>query len=133
MNFNLKIWHVVTFFSVLIISGCIYLGIWVSANNSKIRELNKSIKGYDTEIKRLQGAYKDLEIQDNSKAIEIESLLKTIQEKEIRIDLLSVSITKIKNDLKHEKARINNLDSVGQFDLLRSNIDLFKRSGGEGD
>lgn len=133
MELRLKLWHILTFFAVVIIAGSIMIGMWVQTNNDNISRLNKQIKAYDKQIKRLEIDYKALEAQDKEKTIAIDSLIAEIGERDSRIKSLSWSISKIKKELEYEKDRIRTLDSTQQLELARANLDLMlRRAGGTG-
>lgn len=133
MELRLKLWHILTFFALLIIGGSITIGMWVQNNNENISRLNKEIKAYDKQIKHLTIDYKALEVQDEQKTVIIDSLMVEIGQREARIKGLTWNISKIKKELENEKDRIRALDSTQQFELARTNIELMlrlARSGG---
>ena len=133
MELRLKLWHILTFFVLLIIGGSITIGMWVQNNNDNISRLNKEIKEYDKQIKHLTIDYKALEAQDEQKTVIIDSLMGEIGQREARIKGLTWNISKIKKELENEKDRIRALDSTQQFELARTNIELMlrlARSGG---
>lgn len=133
MELRLKLWHILTFFALLIIGGSITIGMWVQNNNENISRLNKEIKEYDKQIKHLTIDYKALEAQDEQKTVIIDSLMGEIGQMEARIKGLTWNISKIKKELENEKDRIRTLDSTQQFELARTNIELMlrlARSGG---
>lgn len=133
MELRLKLWHILTFFAVVIIAGSIMIGMWVQNNNENISRLNKEIKAYDKQIKRLEIDYKALEAQDERKTVMIDSLMVEIGQREARIKGLTWNISKIKKELENEKDRIRALDSTQQFELARTNLDIMlrlARSGG---
>lgn len=134
MELRLKLWHILTFFAVVIVGGSIFIGMWVSNNNENISRLNKEIKAYDKQIKGLQLDYKALEKQDAAKAVTIDSLLTEIDNRDTKIKSLNFSISRIKKELQYEKDRIRALDSTEQFSLARTNLDLMlRRAGSAGD
>lgn len=134
MDLRLKLWHILTFFGIVIAGGSIFIGMWVSNNNENISRLNKEIKAYDKQIGRLIVDYKALEEQDAAKAVTIDSLLHEIDGKNAKIKSLTFSISKIKKELQYEKDRIRALDSTEQFSLARTNLDLMlRRAGSAGD
>lgn len=133
MELRLKLWHIITFFALLIIGGSITIGMWVQNNNENISRLNKEIKAYDKQIKRLEIDYKALEAQDERKTVMIDSLIGEIGDRDARIKTLNIGISKIKKELQYEKDRIRALDSTQQFELARTNLDIMlrlARSGG---
>jgi len=133
MELRLKLWHIITFFALLIIGGSITIGMWVQNNNENISRLNKEIKAYDKQINRLLIDYKALEAQDERKTVVIDSLMVEIGQREARIKGLTWNISKIKKELENEKDRIRALDSTQQFELARTNLDIMlrlARSGG---
>lgn len=133
MELRLKLWHIITFFVLLIIGGSITIGLLVQNNNENISRLNKEIKAYDKQIKHLTIDYKALEVQDEQKTVIIDSLMVEIGQREARIKGLTWNISKIKKELENEKDRIRALDSTQQFELARTNIELMlrlARSGG---
>jgi len=133
MELRLKLWHILTFFAVVIAGGSIFIGMWVQNNNENISRLNKEIKAYDKQIKRLEIDYKALEAQDERKTVMIDSLIGEIGDRDARIKTLNIGISKIKKELQYEKDRIRALDSTQQFELARTNLDIMlrlARSGG---
>jgi len=132
MELKLKLWHILAFFGIVIISGSIFLGVWVRTNNEKIAGLNKEIKAYDRRIRELDAAYKELQTIDYQKSMVIDSLQAVIGEKEKSIASLRWSIARIKTELQYEKDRIRALDSVQQFGLLRTNLDSMLNRAGSG-
>ena len=133
MELRLKLWHIITFFALLIIGGSITIGMWVQNNNENISRLSKEIKAYDKQINRLLIDYKALEAQDERKTVVIDSLMVEIGQREARIKGLTWNISKIKKELENEKDRIRALDSTQQFELARTNLDIMlrlARSGG---
>ena len=132
MELRLKLWHIITFFAVVIIAGSIMIGMWVQNNNENISRLNKEIKAYDKQIKRLEIDYKALEAQDERKTVMIDSLIGEIGDRDARIKTLNIGISKIKKELQYEKDRIRALDSTQQFELARTNLDLMLRRAGSG-
>lgn len=132
MELRLKLWHIITFFALLIIGGSITIGMWVQNNNENISRLNKEIKAYDKQIKRLEIDYKALEAQDERKTVMIDSLIGEIGDRDARIKTLNIGISKIKKELQYEKDRIRALDSTQQFELARTNLDLMLRRAGSG-
>lgn len=130
MEIRLKLWHILTFFAVVIIAGSIMIGMWVQTNKDNISRLNKEIKAYDKQIERLEIDYKALEAQDKEKTVAIDSLIAEIVERDSRIKLLSWNISKIKKELEYEKDRIRTLDSTQQLELARTNLDLMLRRAG---
>jgi len=134
MDLRLKLWHILTFFGIVIAGGSIFIGMWVSNNNANIARLNREIRAYDKQIKALEIDYKALEKQDEAKAITIDSLLQEIDSKDAKIKSLGISISKIKKELQYEKDRIRALDSTEQFSLARTNLDIMlRRAGSAGD
>lgn len=122
MEIKVKLWHIISAFAVIAALVWMTIASWTQGNTATIDGLNYEIKQGKILYKQQQvrlDSFVYLATQEHERAEDAE---KNGREKDSIIAALTLQRKGLVKKLSDEKTRISNLDSVGQYSLLRSNI-----------
>lgn len=122
MEIRLKLWHVLAGLFIVIALIWFAFSAWKQDNTNTINQLKYDIKQNEKIYKQRQKALDSFIVLaegEHRRAIEAEE--RAAQKDSIIANLSQQKIILV-NRLNNEKIKINNLDSVGQYKLLRANL-----------
>jgi len=133
MEIRLKLWHVLAgLFIIIALVGFIFSAFkqGSAAEIAKLKsELDTNYALYQSQQKAID-SFIVLAEGEKTRRVEIEA---QIAKRDSAIIRLTEGRGKLLKELSHEKNRIKNLDSLGQYKLLRAKLDsLLNPTGGAG-